>query len=261
MSTTRELFTRSKAGWLSLSSGEKGLHLSIWILGTVIFNIPALDFTIGHFHGGDYSLLLPSIYGLLLNAILVYGTINLVQSTPPPRIRWAALLSVANWLVLSIVEGVFDGLYFAWYYADLTGSLAIEIVMGCLLMNALFFYLPAMVLGVIRSWLQQRSHTDRILVHNGNEHCYLAPEELLFIAAAGNYVCYHTRRGKILSRQTLAALERQLPKSFVRCHRSYIVNTSLVNTYTAQALLLAEHEVPIGRTFKSQVKSRLCANR
>lgn len=58
--------------------------------------------------------------------------------------------------------------------------------------------------------------------------------------------------------QTLDDLELVLPESFVRCHRSYIVNWNLVekhNLSDGELILSNELYVPVSRTYKAKIKT------
>lgn len=70
----------------------------------------------------------------------------------------------------------------------------------------------------------------RIEVRDGSRTIWLAPAELDWAQAAGNYVELHGAFGTLLHRRTLAALEQQLaPHGFVRIHRSRIVRAAAVS--------------------------------
>lgn len=59
----------------------------------------------------------------------------------------------------------------------------------------------------------------------------LAPAEIDWARAAGNYVELHGHFGSILDRRTLAALADELaPHGFVRIHRSRIVRTAAIRS-------------------------------
>ncbi len=71
----------------------------------------------------------------------------------------------------------------------------------------------------------------RIEVRDGSRTAWLAPEDVEWAQAAGNYVELHGRFGSLLHRETLAALEEALaPRGFRRIHRSRIVRSSAVRS-------------------------------
>jgi hypothetical protein len=66
---------------------------------------------------------------------------------------------------------------------------------------------------------------DRIEIRDGATAVFLAPVDIFFVEAAGNYVEFHTAGRTHLVRATLAAWEARLTaRGFVRVHRSRLVN-------------------------------------
>jgi hypothetical protein len=70
---------------------------------------------------------------------------------------------------------------------------------------------------------------ERIEIRDGSTALFLAPGDVAWVEAAGNYVEFHTRAGARLVRGTLSAWEAKLaPLGFVRAHRSRIVNRARI---------------------------------
>ncbi|MCD7937066.1 MAG: LytTR family transcriptional regulator [Tannerellaceae bacterium] len=58
-------------------------------------------------------------------------------------------------------------------------------------------------------------------------HIHIIPmEELFFIQACGDYVNIFTAGGQFIKEQTMKSLEASLPVTFIRIHRSTIINSS-----------------------------------
>lgn len=71
---------------------------------------------------------------------------------------------------------------------------------------------------------------ERIEVRDSGRTLFIAPANILFLEAAGNYVEIHTAQAKYLIRGTLAAWEKKLAGlGFVRIHRSRVVNKAHVD--------------------------------
>jgi DNA-binding LytR/AlgR family response regulator len=65
----------------------------------------------------------------------------------------------------------------------------------------------------------------RIEVRDGGTAVFLAPADILFVEAAGNYIEFHTAARTHLVRGTLSAWETRLSeRGFARVHRSRLVN-------------------------------------
>jgi|APLak6261672214_1056088.scaffolds.fasta_scaffold00143_3 two-component system, LytTR family, response regulator len=65
---------------------------------------------------------------------------------------------------------------------------------------------------------------DRITVKTDGRLVFLRPEEIVRVEAADNYVMLHLQDGRLMVRETMAAIETRLgPEQFVRINRSAIV--------------------------------------
>jgi hypothetical protein len=70
---------------------------------------------------------------------------------------------------------------------------------------------------------------ERIEVRDGASAVFLAPQDVLFVEAAGNYVEFHTAARRHLVRGTLTSWEARLAaRGFVRVHRSRLVNRARI---------------------------------
>lgn len=69
----------------------------------------------------------------------------------------------------------------------------------------------------------------RLAVRNNGSVLFLAPEEIEWIEAAGNYVRLNAAGESHLLRETMSGVEAKLPRErFLRIHRSAIVNLEVV---------------------------------
>jgi len=77
---------------------------------------------------------------------------------------------------------------------------------------------------------QQSQHfLDRIAVKNKNNIHLIATPDIYFLEAQDDYVAIHTANKMYLKNARLKFYEKTLdPKKFIRVHRSYIVNTSVI---------------------------------
>jgi DNA-binding LytR/AlgR family response regulator len=79
--------------------------------------------------------------------------------------------------------------------------------------------------------------------------------ELKYIEGLGEYVTYHTSNKKIVSLASLKQLEKTLPSmQFIRVHKSFIVNLDFVSSLYGNRLELGEKMIPIGRSFRDNVR-------
>lgn len=114
---------------------------------------------------------------------------------------------------------------------------------------------------------QLESHAgtaDRLVIKSGGTVSFVDVEEIDWIEAAGNYARIHTGSRRHLIRQTMARLERELdPRTFVRIHRSTIVNLDRVKQI--QPYFKGEHVVvlhdgtklTLSRTYRDRLQDRI----
>lgn len=81
-------------------------------------------------------------------------------------------------------------------------------------------------------------------------------KDLFCCEATGNYVTFHLRNEKMMSRITLAEIEKELPSYFIRTHRSYIVNSELVDKAERHQLILEDQSFPVSMSFMDQVMGK-----
>lgn len=71
---------------------------------------------------------------------------------------------------------------------------------------------------------------ERIEIRDGGTAVFLAPRDVLFVEAAGNYIEFHTAGRTHLVRATLGSWETRLSsRGFVRVHRSRLVNRTAIS--------------------------------
>lgn len=82
--------------------------------------------------------------------------------------------------------------------------------------------------------------------------------EILYIESLKDYVRVRTSNKDVITHQKISYLEEKLPEEcFMRIHRSFIVATRKIETYSATSIEVPGHELPIGRMYKDQVLERL----
>ncbi len=79
------------------------------------------------------------------------------------------------------------------------------------------------------------------------------PNDITHIKSDGVYIEVHTKDKHFIQRKLLKEIEAELPDSFIRVHRSYLVNTFYVEQRSASHLIVNGHEIPISRGFKPNI--------
>ena len=83
----------------------------------------------------------------------------------------------------------------------------------------------------------------------------LNPNDIVFIKSDDVYIELHTLKGMVVQRKLLKDIMEELPESFVRVHRSYLVNVNYIEQRTATHLTLRGNTIPVSRSYKANLPS------
>ena len=83
-------------------------------------------------------------------------------------------------------------------------------------------------------------------------------DDILFIESFKDFIKVNTSEKNLTSYQNITHFNDCLPQeSFLRIHRSFIVNIKKIDAYNATHVQIGDEELPIGRSFKELAASRL----
>jgi DNA-binding LytR/AlgR family response regulator len=83
-------------------------------------------------------------------------------------------------------------------------------------------------------------------------------DEITYVESLDNYIQVHTKDEKLTCYMSLSAMEDELPAdSFIRVHRSYLVNADAFKTFTSAYVEVNGKNIPIGRNYREEVKRRI----
>jgi DNA-binding LytR/AlgR family response regulator len=83
-------------------------------------------------------------------------------------------------------------------------------------------------------------------------------KHILYLESLKEYVNIVTENGNIRTKQRLTFFENELPRiSFIRIHKSYIVATDKIISFTQNQIEIPTKNLPVGRSFKDNVKAIL----
>lgn len=110
---------------------------------------------------------------------------------------------------------------------------------------------PNDVVAALEILVHQLPKPLRLNTRNGER--MIDPAEIVFIKSDGAYVNIQTRSENIIQRKLLKDIEDELPNSFIRVHRSYLVNKDFIEQKNAVSISLLNHQVPVSRTYKENL--------
>jgi len=107
---------------------------------------------------------------------------------------------------------------------------------------------------------------DRLTIKDGNEFQFIRIADIQWVDAAGDYMCVHAANKTHIMRTTMKRLEASLnPDTFIRVHRSSIVNTNSIASAVSHLngeYVLTLHggaKLKVSRSYRDKIKSLLDA--
>ena len=105
--------------------------------------------------------------------------------------------------------------------------------------------------------VEQKTIQGSIYVYANKKNIKVYLADILYVESLKDYVRIHTSTQKITSKDTISRYEKLLPNSFLRVHRSFIINTQKISAYTQHDIEIGEKEIPIGSSYKNKVMELL----
>lgn len=82
-------------------------------------------------------------------------------------------------------------------------------------------------------------------------------KDIQYVEAFGDYVKVHTEAKTITTHSTFSKLIQNLPKYFLRTHKSFSINLNRMNQLSGNQITVDAHTIPIGQTYKQSVLKAL----
>lgn len=99
-----------------------------------------------------------------------------------------------------------------------------------------------------------------IMLKDGNNWMPISFKHIQYIKSESNYCLFYTSKGKIMSLAKLKELELKLPSNFIRCHRSFIINTDFIVKINLEEIVIENDVIPVSSMFKENIRSYIESN-
>lgn len=105
---------------------------------------------------------------------------------------------------------------------------------------------------------QQSGHRHDIVIKANGSYIRLRHDDILFIEGMGDYVKYVTSEKTYITHSTLGVAQTTIgDASFLKVHRSYIVNLKKVNAFTDNNLDINGVSIPVSKAKKAELLEKL----
>lgn len=88
--------------------------------------------------------------------------------------------------------------------------------------------------------------TDIIFVSQGHRRIKLELDKVKYVESFKDYINIQSTNGSLRIKENIGAFEKKLNQSFLRVHRSYIINVKFLTGYTKLDIEINKQELPIG---------------
>jgi hypothetical protein len=162
-----------------------------------------------------------------------------------------------SYIQLLLVSGMVQTII-VYFYQGMSDS---SLTLSALTRNIVLINSTVVVIGsfkIFKLWQQQQAtnktqsrETSPIIEMKADKRTYrLRTSDILYLESLGNYVTYHLKDRRLISYTSLNECANRLPESFMRIHKSYIVNRENITSYNSEDIEVGEKRLPIGRAFR-----------
>ncbi|MBS2213616.1 LytTR family transcriptional regulator [Carboxylicivirga mesophila] len=82
-------------------------------------------------------------------------------------------------------------------------------------------------------------------------------DEIVYIESLSDYIRVITTSNEVVSKEKISRLAERLPDTFLRIHRSFIINTDRLKEHSLDEVLVDDVRLNIGRSYRKVVKEKL----
>lgn len=102
---------------------------------------------------------------------------------------------------------------------------------------------------------------ENIIVRADKKMIKIPLEDIQYIESLKDYVIIYLPNRRVVTKQKISYLEQKLPVGdFLRIHRSFLVAINKIRAFSLNSVEINNQELPIGRSYKSEVSKVLGIN-
>lgn len=99
---------------------------------------------------------------------------------------------------------------------------------------------------------------EYLFVKTGYDYVRIEWASLLYLEADDNYVTFHEKDRRTLTRMKLSeALEKLPVNTFVQVHKSYVISLAKIDKIERHQLTVGGHLIPVSSTFRQELLNRI----
>jgi DNA-binding LytR/AlgR family response regulator len=103
-----------------------------------------------------------------------------------------------------------------------------------------------------RKFTEIQKPADYIFVKSGYKLIKISVNDILYIEGMRDYQYIVTSTEKVIASHSIQELDKMLPNSLIRCHKSYIVALSGITSIERDRIRIGNKYIPIGDAYKDE---------
>lgn len=105
---------------------------------------------------------------------------------------------------------------------------------------------------------QEKMSKGFLIVKSNRKNVSLEYNTIVFIESVGNYVKVNLSSGNpIMTKEKISTIEERLPNTFIRIHRSILINLDRIKSFNRDLVQIDALELPISRKYKETALKKL----
>ena len=102
-----------------------------------------------------------------------------------------------------------------------------------------------------------RNQQQNLRIRANRKNQLIPLDQLFYIESLDDYVKVVTAETEYITREKITSISDKLPDQFIRIHRSFLVNSEKIDSYTATKMSVLNTTLPISRTYSKHVSQIL----
>ncbi|MEP1033770.1 LytTR family DNA-binding domain-containing protein [Ekhidna sp.] len=238
----------------------------VWVILTLLFSSSIESFMVSFYF---VTILMPVVIAtsIFFNRFLLPRFL-LMNRKMKFTIYFAYMLIVSIYLELLVMVVAF--VILADYQIENLGKIA-----GDIYLLTVVLYLVVLVEGLILSIQKlrekanevdefkiklEKEHQKMLSIRSNRKQVVLPLNAILYVESLGDYVQIHSLSESHTTKEKISSLNDRLPDSFIRIHRSFVVNKDRVSSFNKEEVSIGDLSIPIGRKYKKFAEELLNQN-
>ena len=104
---------------------------------------------------------------------------------------------------------------------------------------------------------EKENENNFIYLRADRKNIKISLDDLLFIESLKNYIKVVTKDKTIVTKHSISSIEENLPSSFIRIHRSFIIAKNKIESFSHDFIQIGKYELPVSRSYRHEVEKFL----